>query len=82
MEDLRVFHGSFKQVSRKLQEDSRKFQVSRVLQESLKGVSRGIEGCFERALRVFQESFIGISKKFKWCFKVLPSVFQGSFKDV
>ena len=55
-------------------------EVSRVLQEGLKGISKKREGCFERALRVSQESFKGLSKKFKWCFKEVLWLFKESLK--
>ena len=48
----RVFHGSFKGVSRKIQGCF--MEVSRVFQGSFKGVSRKFQGCFTEVSRVFQ----------------------------
>ena len=47
-----MFEGSFKDVLRKFESVSEKFQgcfkkVSRVYQESFKGVSRKFQGCFK-----------------------------------
>ena len=50
-----VFQRSFKDVSCKFQEK----EVSGVLQESFRRLSRKIEGCFEGVLRMFHGHFKG-----------------------
>ena len=42
-------------------------EVSRVFQESFKGVSKKLQGCFKELSRMFQDSFKGDSRKSKGC---------------
>ena len=75
-----MFQESFKDVSKK---------VSRVSEESFKGVSRNFQGCFKDVSRVFHESFneaevSRIFHDFQECFKGVSrkkifSVFKRSF---
>ena len=65
----------------------RKFQgcfkkVSRLLQESFKGVSRKFNGCFKELSRMFQESVKDVSRVFHRSFKGVSRKFQGCFKGV
>ena len=55
-----------------------------MFQESLKVVSRKIEGCFQEVLRVFPGSFKGVSRKFQGLFKKVSvlGVFQESFNGI
>ena len=60
-EVLRVFQGSFKDVSRKFKDVTSKFQdVSRKFQECSKEVFRVFPEIFREISRVFQQSFKGI----------------------
>ena len=59
-------------------------EVSRIFQVRVKGVSRKIEWCSEKAFKVskrslkgeFQGSFKDIFRKFQGCLKKVSSVFQ------
>ena len=55
----RVFHGSFKGVSRKIQGCFK--EVSRVFQGRVKGVSRKCQGCFKKVSMVFKESCMDVT---------------------
>ena len=59
-----MFHEGFKEV-----------EVSRVFQESFKGVKMKFKGCFKEVSRVFQGSFKDVSRKFQGCFKEVSRVF-------
>ena len=45
-----------------------------MFQESLKGDSRKIKGCFKEASRVFQESLKGDSRKIEGCFNGVSGI--------
>ena len=57
-------------------------EVSRVFQESFKGVSKKIEGCFNGVLSKFQRYLKEAQWVFEESFKGIPRMFQGSFNVV
>ena len=72
--------GSFKGVPRKNLGYFK--EISRVFQESHKGDSRKIEGCFNGVLSGIQRCLQEVQWVLEESFKVVSRMFQGSFKGV
>ena len=81
--------GMLKSVSRKLQECFKEGfrEISRVFQESSKGVKLRLKGVWKKSKGNFREgkfqmSFKAVSRKFWGCSKKVFKVLQGSLKSV
>ena len=56
--------------------------VFRVLQRSIRGVTRKIKGCFNGVLSGFQGCLKVVQWVFEESYKGIPRMFQGNFKGV